>query len=176
MTEFIKHECLGSIGDSSPLIRATIGILITTVVARGGLENWPGLLQNLCVHLDSEDYNVCEVSGFLFCESSVDIRDEELLGGSWLTASYYCSLLHYICIYWCMCINTQKCHVLCGLFYGFFCDFWHDFKKYFVCCSVNFAILCLKFCHLYLGSIWRIAKDLRRLFGNAGFRCCSAAS
>jgi len=82
VTEFIKHECLGSIGDSSPLIRATIGILITTVVARGGLENWPGLLQNLCVHLDSEDYNVCEVSGFLFCESSVDIRDEELLGGS----------------------------------------------------------------------------------------------
>lgn len=57
-----------------------------------------------------------------------------------------------------------------------FCDFWHDFKKYFVCCSVNFAIFCLKFCHLYLGSIWRIAKDLRRLFGNAGFRCCSAAS
>ena len=63
VTEFIKHECLGSIGDSSPLIRATIGILITTVVTRGGLENWPGLLQNLCVHLDSEDYNVCEVSG-----------------------------------------------------------------------------------------------------------------
>jgi len=65
VTEFIKQECLGSIGDSSPLIRATIGILITTVVARGGLENWPGLLQNLCVHLDSEDYNVCEVSGLL---------------------------------------------------------------------------------------------------------------
>jgi len=68
VTEFIKHECLGSIGDSSPLIRATIGILMTTVVARGGLENWPGLLENLCVHLDSEDYNVCEVSGFLLLQ------------------------------------------------------------------------------------------------------------
>ena len=68
MTEFIKHECLGSIGDSSPLIRATIGILITTVVARGGLENWSGLLENLCVHLDSEDYNVCEVSWVLLCK------------------------------------------------------------------------------------------------------------
>ena len=79
VTEFIKHECLGSIGDSSPLIRATIGILITTVVARGGLDNWPGLLQNLCVHLDSEDYNVCEVSEFLCCEFTCKIGSKLLL-------------------------------------------------------------------------------------------------
>ena len=61
VTEFIKKECLGSIGDSSPLIRATIGILITTIVARGGLEGWQSLLPSLCQNLDSEDYNVCEV-------------------------------------------------------------------------------------------------------------------
>ena len=40
VTEFIKQECLSSIGDPSPLIRATIGILITTIAAKGGLENW----------------------------------------------------------------------------------------------------------------------------------------
>jgi transportin-1 len=62
VTEFIKRECLASIGDSSALIRATIGILITTIVARGGLEGWPSLLPSLCQHLDAEDYNVCEVT------------------------------------------------------------------------------------------------------------------
>ena len=29
----------------------------------GGLEGWPGLLPQLCVYLDSDDYNVCEVGG-----------------------------------------------------------------------------------------------------------------
>jgi len=58
---FIRQACLGSIGDPSPLIRATIGILITTMVARGSLENWRDLLPNLCQLLDSNDYNVCEV-------------------------------------------------------------------------------------------------------------------
>lgn len=59
--EFIKSECLQAIGDLSPLIRATIGILITTIAAKGDLTNWPQLLPTLCQLLDSEDYNVCEV-------------------------------------------------------------------------------------------------------------------
>ena len=63
---FIRQACLGSIGDPSPLIRATIGILITTMVARGGLENWRELLPNLCQLLDSDDYNVCEVGDCSF--------------------------------------------------------------------------------------------------------------
>jgi len=61
VTDFIKRECLSSIGDSSPLIRATMGILITTLLARGGLENWHDLLPSLCQLLDSDNYNVCEV-------------------------------------------------------------------------------------------------------------------
>ena len=60
--EFIKCECLQAIGDPSPLIRATIGILITTIAAKGDLTNWQQLLPTLCQMLDSEDYNVCEVS------------------------------------------------------------------------------------------------------------------
>lgn len=59
--EFIKSECLQAIGDPSPLIRATIGILITTISAKGDLTNWQQLLPSLCQMLDSEDYNVCEV-------------------------------------------------------------------------------------------------------------------
>jgi len=61
---FIRQACLGSIGDPSPLIRATIGILITTMVARGGLENWRDLLPTLCQLLDSNDYNICEVIAY----------------------------------------------------------------------------------------------------------------
>ena len=61
VTNFIKQECLNSIGDPSPLIRATIGILVTTIVAKGELRNWQELLPHLCQCLDSDDYNVCEV-------------------------------------------------------------------------------------------------------------------
>ena len=59
--EFVKTECLQAIGDPSPLIRATIGILITTIAQKGELIHWPQLLPSLCQLLDSEDYSVCEV-------------------------------------------------------------------------------------------------------------------
>jgi transportin-1 len=65
--EYIKQECLMALGDPSPLIRATVGILITTIANKGGLNNWPSLLPSLCDMLDSQEYSVCEVSDFQFC-------------------------------------------------------------------------------------------------------------
>lgn len=62
VASFIKHECLNSIGDHSPLIRATIGIIITNIISKGELQNWPEVLPHLCACLDSDDYNTCEVS------------------------------------------------------------------------------------------------------------------
>ncbi len=35
VTNFIRSECLSAVGDPSPLIRATVGILITTIAAKG---------------------------------------------------------------------------------------------------------------------------------------------
>ena len=61
VTDFIKSECLSNLGGPSPLIRATIGILITTIACRGRLQNWPDLLPKLCEHLDSDNYQICEV-------------------------------------------------------------------------------------------------------------------
>lgn len=61
IVEYIKQECLHSVGDPSPLIRATVGILITTIASKGGLLHWPQLLPALCEMLDSQDYNICEV-------------------------------------------------------------------------------------------------------------------
>jgi transportin-1 len=57
----IIQECLSAVGDASPLIRATVGILITTIAYKEELIHWPALLPALCNMLDSHDYNVCEV-------------------------------------------------------------------------------------------------------------------
>ncbi|XP_021370762.1 transportin-1-like isoform X2 [Mizuhopecten yessoensis] len=80
VTNFIKQECLNSIGDPSPLIRATIGILVTTIVAKGELRNWTELLPSLCGSLDSDDYNVCEGAfGALqkICEDTAEDLDND---------------------------------------------------------------------------------------------------
>uniref|UniRef100_A0AAZ3SUD9 Transportin-1 n=1 Tax=Oncorhynchus tshawytscha TaxID=74940 RepID=A0AAZ3SUD9_ONCTS len=82
VSDFIKSECLQNIGDSSPLIRATAGILITTIASKGELQNWPELLPKLCLLLDSEDYNTCEGAfGALqkICEDSAEILDSDVL-------------------------------------------------------------------------------------------------
>lgn len=78
VTNFIKTECLQAVGDPSPLIRATIGILITTIASRGDLSTWPELLPALCNMLDSRDYNICEGAfGALqkICEDSAEALD-----------------------------------------------------------------------------------------------------
>ncbi|KAG5832586.1 hypothetical protein ANANG_G00292690 [Anguilla anguilla] len=82
VAEFIKGECLNNIGDPSPLIRATIGILITTIASKGELQTWPELLPQLCNLLNSEDYNTCEGSfGALqkICEDSSELLDSDAL-------------------------------------------------------------------------------------------------
>ena len=78
IVEYIKLECLSAVGDPSPLIRATVGILITTIASKGGLVNWPQLLPALCEMLDSQDYNICEGAfGALqkICEDSAEALD-----------------------------------------------------------------------------------------------------
>ncbi|CAM4744513.1 unnamed protein product [Rotaria magnacalcarata] len=72
---YIKQECLSALGDRSPLIRATVGILITTIVTKGLLEQWPTLLEHLYSCLDSPDINLCEGAfGALqkICQDSAD--------------------------------------------------------------------------------------------------------
>lgn len=79
--QFIKRECLQCIGDHSQLIRATIGILITTIVSKSGLQGWPELLPRLCELLDSESYETCEGSfGALqkICEDSHDQLENDM--------------------------------------------------------------------------------------------------
>lgn len=82
VSNFIKQECLSAVGDPSPLIRATVGILITTIASKGELTTWPELLPALCAMLDSQDYNVCEGAfGALqkICEDSAEMLDSDAL-------------------------------------------------------------------------------------------------
>lgn len=51
---------MSCIGDPSQLIRATVGILITTIVTKSSLNEWPLLLSTLYQALDSENYAVVE--------------------------------------------------------------------------------------------------------------------
>ncbi|XP_053952667.1 transportin-1-like [Anastrepha ludens] len=83
--EYIKHECLQAIGDPSPLIRATVGVLISTITSNGGLQNWPQLLPSLYDMLDSQDYNACEGSFSALqkiCEDSADMPDSGVINRS----------------------------------------------------------------------------------------------
>uniref|UniRef100_A0A674GPV6 Importin N-terminal domain-containing protein n=1 Tax=Taeniopygia guttata TaxID=59729 RepID=A0A674GPV6_TAEGU len=82
VADFIKRECLNHLGDNSSLIRATIGILITTIASKGELQMWPELLPQLCNLLNSEDYNTCEGAfGALqkICEDSSELLDSDAL-------------------------------------------------------------------------------------------------
>lgn len=54
VADLIQSECLSALGfaELSPLIRATVGLLVATI-ARGRPANWPDLLPKLCEILDS---------------------------------------------------------------------------------------------------------------------------
>ncbi|CAG5107158.1 Similar to TNPO1: Transportin-1 (Homo sapiens), partial [Cotesia congregata] len=80
VTNFIKQECLSAVGDPDPMIRATVGILITTIASKGEVSTWPELLPSLCQMLDSQDYNVCDGSFSALqkiCEDSAELLDSD---------------------------------------------------------------------------------------------------
>ncbi|TRY69340.1 hypothetical protein TCAL_10188 [Tigriopus californicus] len=82
VAHFIRSECLRAVGDPSPLIRATIGILITTITSKGDLAQWPDLLPKLCEHLESDNYASCEGAfGALqkICEDNAQMLDGDVL-------------------------------------------------------------------------------------------------
>ena len=60
--EYVKKESLNCIGNESPLIRATVGLVISMIANRGELTNWPELLPSLCQLMESPEQTVCEVS------------------------------------------------------------------------------------------------------------------
>lgn len=116
VTNFIKMECLQNVGDPSALIRATIGILITTIASKGELTNWPELLPSLCQLLDSEDYNTCEVRILFYEKKSSDI--DHLSGHlTSLMSSHFRKLfrIYELCSQTCLLIKLQASSQHCPL-------------------------------------------------------------
>ncbi|KAI1726802.1 HEAT-like repeat domain-containing protein [Ditylenchus destructor] len=77
---FVKRNCFGAIADESPLIRATVGIIVTTIYLHDGSSGWPDLLSMLCRMLESDDINMLEGAlGALqkVCEDSADRLSQE---------------------------------------------------------------------------------------------------
>ena len=80
VTVYLKAGCLQAVGDPSPLIRATVGILITTIASRGAIFSWAELLPTLCSKLDSTDFVECEGAfGALekICEDSAEVLESD---------------------------------------------------------------------------------------------------
>lgn len=59
--QYLKSKSFVAIADESPLIRATVGIIITTIFNYDGPANWREILPTLSHFLDSQDYNMLEV-------------------------------------------------------------------------------------------------------------------
>ncbi|KAI3642052.1 hypothetical protein MP228_011607 [Amoeboaphelidium protococcarum] len=81
---FIKQCAVHSLGDPLPLVRGTVGIVITTLVSKIGLQQWPDLLGNLVQLVQSKDDNtvegafsslskICEDSGQMLTEQAPDL-------------------------------------------------------------------------------------------------------
>uniref|UniRef100_A0A1I8F0A0 Importin N-terminal domain-containing protein n=1 Tax=Wuchereria bancrofti TaxID=6293 RepID=A0A1I8F0A0_WUCBA len=73
---YVKNKTLLAISDCHPLIRATVGIIITTIVVHEGIAQWPALLPTLCNMLDGSDENLQEgAMGAIqkICEDSADM-------------------------------------------------------------------------------------------------------
>lgn len=80
MIDYVKSEALTCIGDPSQLIRATVGILVTSIVVQGELAHWPDLFDILMEKMDSEDPFECEGSFSILqkvCEDSAEMLDSE---------------------------------------------------------------------------------------------------
>ena len=71
--EYVRQNLLGSLGDKSAYIRATVGTCITTIIYAGGLEAWEQLLPTLYQMLDSPEAEVVDgafAALYKVCEDS----------------------------------------------------------------------------------------------------------
>lgn len=58
--EYVKATALTVLSDPSQFLRNIVGTIVTTICKRGGLEQWPGVLEHLCRMLDSEHHTTME--------------------------------------------------------------------------------------------------------------------
>jgi transportin-1 len=62
---YVKECCVQHIGEPDASVRKAVGLVITAIVTRGQVHNWPQILQILMEKLDSSDADLVEVGIFL---------------------------------------------------------------------------------------------------------------
>ena len=72
--QYIKMEILHAISDPAPLIRATVGMIITSIVQVADFSSWPELLPSLYQLLDSQDLYTLEVCVCACAHAHVCVR------------------------------------------------------------------------------------------------------
>lgn len=80
--DYVKDTCLVGLRDNSQLIRASVSLVISTIVVKGGLTAWPQLLQQLCLMMDSPDYAPCEGALNTFEKICEDAKELHSLDGN----------------------------------------------------------------------------------------------
>lgn len=81
--EYIKSLSLSAVGDNLKMVRNTAGSIITNIVIRGGLAEWPNLLPTLIQLLEHPQYEVVEgaiATLDKICEDHAGSMDSEELG------------------------------------------------------------------------------------------------
>ncbi len=58
---YLQQGCIAHVGDPLPLVRNTVGSLLTTLISLIGLHAWPDAVQRLAELIEHADYNVSEV-------------------------------------------------------------------------------------------------------------------
>lgn len=90
--QYIKMEILHAISDPAPLIRATVGMIITSIVQVADFSSWPELLPSLYQLLDSQDLYTLEVCVCACAHVHVCVRVQK-----YCTSIAYSSPFHTLC-------------------------------------------------------------------------------
>ncbi|KAG9288008.1 hypothetical protein G9A89_017603 [Geosiphon pyriformis] len=81
--EYVKALSIKGLGDQDSMVRGIVGNVITTIVTRGTLSDWPQVLTSLMELLDVADYHYMEGAfGALqkICEDSARELDQDIGG------------------------------------------------------------------------------------------------
>ncbi|KAI9283036.1 armadillo-type protein [Umbelopsis sp. AD052] len=81
--DYVKECCVQHIGEPDSSVRKAVGLVITAIVTRGQVHNWPQILQILMEKLDSGDTNLIEGAFDTLrkiCEDSPRDLDQDIDG------------------------------------------------------------------------------------------------
>ncbi|XP_027199136.1 transportin 1 [Dermatophagoides pteronyssinus] len=137
---YVKFEALTCMGDPSSLIRATVGILISTLMQEGELQQWPELFDILLNKLDSENYYECE-GAFSILHKIIEDNAEALDNEN------YC----------------RQLNLMIPKFFQFFTNPNSKIRSYALSCVNNFILnrtqIMMPYVDIFIEGLFKLAAD-----------------